>query len=44
MYSYKEVSTPLWAMQALLKCEGSCLMSTVEAKYPTKSDSISPKC
>lgn len=44
IYSYNEVSVPPWATQALLKCEGNCLMSVVEAKFPTNSDSMSPKC
>lgn len=44
MYSYKDVSAPPWAMQALLKCEGNSVKSTVEAKVPINSDSMSPKC
>lgn len=44
IYSYKDVSAPLWTMHARLKCEGSFLMSVVEAKLPINSDSMSPKC
>lgn len=44
IYSYKEVRAPPWAMQALLKCAGNSLRSIIEAKWPTNSDNMSPKC
>lgn len=44
MYSYNEVSTPPWVMQALVKCAGIFVMSLVEAKLPTNWDNMSPKC
>lgn len=44
IYSYKDVSAPLWTMHAWLKCEGNFLMSIVVAKLPINSDSMSPKC
>lgn len=44
IYSYKVVSAPPWAMQALLRCEGNSVKSTVEDKLPINSNSMSPKC
>lgn len=44
IYPYKVVSAPPWVMQALLKCAGNFVMSVVEAKLPTNSDNMSPKC
>lgn len=44
IYSYKDVRHPLWHMQALLKWAGNFLTSTVEAKFPTNWDRMSPKC
>lgn len=44
MYSYKDVSTPRWAMQALLRCAGNSVMSIVEANLPINWERMSPKC
>lgn len=44
IYSNEGVSFPPWAMQALLRCEGSLEISVVEARLPINWDNMSPKC
>lgn len=44
IYSYKQVSAPPWAIQALLRCTDNCSISFVEAKLPINWERISPKC